>query len=53
MHDTERHRLIDKLINIVMNKVTVLLVILLFLAWNATRVMGKCIIFVTVYNIIK
>jgi hypothetical protein len=32
MHDTEHHKLIDKVINIVMNKVTPLLVGLLFLA---------------------
>jgi len=48
MHDTEPHRLVDKVINIVMSKVIALLVGLLFLDWNATRVMGKYIVFVIV-----
>jgi len=53
MHVTKYRKLIDKVINIVMKKVTALLVGLLSLVWNVTREMGKCITFVIVYNIIE
>jgi len=53
MHVTKYRKLIDKVINIVMKKVTALLVGLLSLVWNVTREMGKYITFVIVYNIIE
>lgn len=48
MRVTEYRRLIDKVMNIVMKKVTALLLGLLSLVWNVTRDMGKYITFVIV-----